>query len=177
MTIQIMDKKQAAEARMQAASGETIAAYSDCNTLAEASRDLAFRSDIPLTFKQWCSVMEMACDHYGEGVDARAYNEFGVPRIRKHVGAYADQLAASEYSNTKFFAAREGSVCVYIEGQARTLRDIAQILKDKCCADETTFELTSTYICQWSGKKKNEIDWDMNFNNPKSQKILRVWWD
>lgn len=81
----------------------TIAAYSDCNDIADEDtpRDLGFKSEAGFSLSEWENIMSLAVP--------RGYNAFKVSYAKTCIEK------AAGVTDLRFYPAREGSVCVYIE--------------------------------------------------------------
>jgi len=83
---------------------EILDAYSDSNKESTAERNLDFRGSRPIKPQEWADAMVRAL-----GGEKGGYNEFTPAVARKLAASYAEYM---------FVAARESSVCVYIQPMA-----------------------------------------------------------
>lgn len=122
---------------------EIQTAYADCNNLygivrevGYQKRNLNFCSTIALSLSEWRQAMTKALEGYS---DYPSYNYF----MPEHVEKAIRNAVGKNANRLKFYAAREGSVCLYIEGDGDILRALFNNLLDDydaSYADEIGFE-------------------------------------
>lgn len=110
---------------------KTLRAYSDCNEqFPFDDRNLNFRAETPVSLAEAAEIL-------GEAIPG-GYNEFSAKLILK-----IQKVAP----NCQVYMAREGSVCLYLQGEPE---DLKKIRKMKCLhVDECDFEPDGTLRLWW----------------------------
>jgi len=104
-----------------------IDAYSDCNDISSAERDLYFICDFPVTRDDAILIIK---DAIPEGYNAFFY-----------------EILKALPKESLVFLAREGSVCIYVSynGNSNALHKAAE----KMCVDELDFDSKSNLYRMW----------------------------
>ena len=110
---------------------QVIDAYSDCNTLSKAERDLKFKAKQSFTALEVMNTMKLALNN-----SETEYNEFNEQALQRVIDAFGP--------TARYYPAREGSVCLYVKIPNNT-----RVAFWRFTADEVSLEGNNTFRLWW----------------------------
>lgn len=110
---------------------ETLGAYSDCNELSKAERNLEFKASLPVSGDEFVEIMREATPD--------GYNDFNADAAQRVVFFFG--------SDAHYVIAREGSPCVYVKPVKRSW--FGRGVNIASLADEVSYEGAGIFRVWW----------------------------